>query len=492
MSTPSRRFSIAGKAAQASLWPLNARNPRPAAVVRAKLGSGFIGQIANGFFIAVYAAAITPTLRSARESVVATGDSDAGNTIVSAFLLVLMTVWVLANFDRFKQLARHVWPYALIVGLCFLSALWSPYRLATIRRSVTLALCVVYGTYLYHTFGVTGIARLVARTSLVLGILSIALFVAVPSLGHDQELTYLMALRGVFSSKNTAGEMMVLGICSAMYLGSRPGNSKLVAILSSLLMFGIILLTRSATSLLIAAILIGLGGFTWTKNWRIHLILAFGIATVAISLATFAIVDLDGVFGLVGRDSSLTGRLPLWQEVVKAIAARPLLGYGYSGFWVAESPDIQYLWLKVGWPAPSAHDGYMDIVLQIGFAGLFLYLFMWGRVVRRNLTLTRMRTSPETAFITSFMLVNVLLNIDEGPLPYPDEFTLLMPACLIFLAEQYQLRRPAPLRQQTRSGRLPIRSGMAAVHRRAFGVAMPSAMISSREVLEPSPPPPLA
>ena len=490
MSMAPRTSLVDGKAKPVSDRLRHASNHAPVAKVRPKLGSGIIGLVANGFFIAVYAAAITPALRSARGSVVATGDSDPGNTIVSAFLLVLMTVWVLANLETFKRLARHVWPYSFIVMLCFLSVLWSPYRLATVRRSVTLGLCVVYGIYLYDTLGMSGLAKLVARTSVALGILSIAVFVAVPSIGHDLELSYSTALRGVFSTKNSAGELMVLGICCAMYLGSRPGNSKLIDILSSLFMFVVILLTRSATSLLIAAILIGIGGFTWTKNWRVHLVLAFGIGVVAVSLAMFAIVDLEAVFGLVGRDSSLTGRLPLWQEVVKAIAARPLLGYGYSGFWVAESRDIQYLWLKVGWPAPSAHDGYMDIVLQIGFVGLFMYIFMWTRVIRRNYTLSRMGV-PETPLIASFMLVNVLLNIDEGPLPYPDEFTLLMPACLIFLAEQYQSRRPAPLSQQTRSGRLPIRRQVAnAIGGRAVGVATPSSMISLRDVSEPGPPSP--
>ena len=471
MSTASRRSSVAGNTTLASLGVRTARTRQAGEITRPKLGSGVVGMVVNGFFIAVYAAAITPTLRSARGSVVATGDSDAGNTIVSAILLLLMIIWTLANLGRFSRLVRHVWPYTLILILCFLSTIWSPYRLGTVRRSVTLGICVVYGIYLYDTLGLSGLAKLVARTSVVLGILSIVVFIAAPSIGRDQQLSYSTALRGVFSGKNSAGELMVLGICSAMYLGSRPGNSKLVAILSSLFMFIVILLTRSATSLLIAAMLIGIGGLTWTRNWRVHLVMGFGIVVIVVSLATYAVVDLDGLFGLVGRDSSLTGRLPLWQEVVKAIAKRPLLGYGYSGFWVAESRDIQYLWLRVGWPAPSAHDGYLDIVLQIGFVGLAMYMFMWTRIIRRNYILTRMGGLAETAFITSFMIVNVLLNIDEGPLPYPDEFTLLMPACLIYLAEQYQLLNPGSPQQRTQSGRLRIRQQPAAVQ--SQGASMP-------------------
>ena len=165
-----------------------------------------------------------------------------------------------------------------------------------------------------------------------------------------------------------------------------------------------------------------------------------------------------GVFALVGRDSSLTGRLPLWQEVFKEIAKRPLLGYGYSGFWVAESKEVQYLWLKVGWPAPSAHDGYLDIVLQIGLIGLVLYIAMWTRVIKRNIIIARVGGVPETLWITSFMVVNVLLNIDEGPLPYPDEFTLMMPACLIFPGTRLQSLQVVSERPRTRSGRLPIRT----------------------------------
>ena len=66
---------------------LTAASPIPAPRIRGKIGSGLIGQVVNGIFLSVYAAALTPALRSARGQVVLTGESDIGNTICSVVLL---------------------------------------------------------------------------------------------------------------------------------------------------------------------------------------------------------------------------------------------------------------------------------------------------------------------------------------------------------------------------------------------------------------------
>ena len=59
---------------------------------------------------------------------------------------------------------------------------------------------------------------------------------------------------------------------------------------------------------------------------------------------------------------------------VAAISKRPLLGYGYGGFWRGLSGESGNVISYVGFGVPHAHSGYLNIWLQIGAVGLGLFL----------------------------------------------------------------------------------------------------------------------
>jgi exopolysaccharide production protein ExoQ len=50
---------------------------------------------------------------------------------------------------------------------------------------------------------------------------------------------------------------------------------------------------------------------------------------------------------------------------------RPLLGYGYGAFWLGERGPSARVW-AVTWDAVHAHNGYLDLWLQIGVIGALL------------------------------------------------------------------------------------------------------------------------
>jgi len=95
-------------------------------------------------------------------------------------------------------------------------------------------------------------------------------------------------------------------------------------------------------------------------------------------------------------------------------------------------------------------------MLQIGIVGLLLYVWVWGGIIKNSLVAWWRKSLPEARWILLFMLVNLLLNMDEGPLPYPDQFTVLMPGSILllrswqrerkFAAAVAALRRATPLR----------------------------------------------
>jgi exopolysaccharide production protein ExoQ len=84
--------------------------------------------------------------------------------------------------------------------------------------------------------------------------------------------------------------------------------------------------------------------------------------------------DSSGIAAM-GRDedgmSTLTGRLPLWEELLEVYAQQqPLFGYGFGAFW---TPDrIFAVSDSQGWAISSTHSTYIDLLLTVGYVGFVL------------------------------------------------------------------------------------------------------------------------
>src|SRR5260370_350601 len=72
----------------------------------------------------------------------------------------------------------------------------------------------------------------------------------------------------------------------------------------------------------------------------------------------------------VGRNPTLTGRTDLWKQCLK-IAGNPLVGTGFESFWLGWR--IQRIWdQNVGIRLNEAHNGYLELYLQLGWCGALL------------------------------------------------------------------------------------------------------------------------
>ncbi len=350
-------------------------------------------------------------------------------TIILLVLLFVMTI----RWQRFLSSLKMVVPYIVIVAVCITSMLWSDHPLSTLRRGVTLGICVMFGVYCFDTFGLRRLIQMLSFVAISLAIFSLLAYFAMPEIGREQAAEYNDAMRGVFAQKNGMAEFMLLGIVCRSYFFIE--NRRLVPFCFSVaLLYICIILGHSVTSLLIATIVLVTTGWVVVRDKpRVRLAFGFVALSGCLLLVSGLLLMPDQMFNVLGRDETLTGRLPLWGLVISAIADRPLLGHGYSGFWDADSIDVQYLWQRAGWVAPDSHNGYLDIMLQIGLLGIGLYAWLWARILLLGFRAWRSGSLPTTAWIILFMMINLMVNLDEGPLPWADEFTAAGPSALIAL-----------------------------------------------------------
>ena len=123
--------------------------------------------------------------------------------------------------------------------------------------------------------------------------------------------------------------------------------------------------------------------------------------------------DLSALFELLDRDPSLTGRTDLWNYVIDAIREKPLFGWGYMAFWTPDSPSATYIQNQIRWPAPNAHNGYLELTLGLGLVGLAALGVTALWTVRRVVAAAG-RHSDLAALLTIISLQMLVANLTES------------------------------------------------------------------------------
>jgi exopolysaccharide production protein ExoQ len=149
-------------------------------------------------------------------------------------------------------------------------------------------------------------------------------------------------------------------------------------------------------------------------------ITVFVIAIISYGVAVMKLVPgLDSVISsatsVVGKDATFSGRTPIWNLVKSDIALHPLTGTGYGAFWVGPfdtSPSYEFVKRLYFYPG-EAHNGYLDIVLDLGYVGLVV---LGGFIVRYfvlSIRLLKIDRSQALLYL-SLMLYFLLANLTES------------------------------------------------------------------------------
>jgi exopolysaccharide production protein ExoQ len=108
-----------------------------------------------------------------------------------------------------------------------------------------------------------------------------------------------------------------------------------------------------------------------------------------------------GLVHSLGRDPTLTGRTEIWQAVL-SVHTNPVLGAGFENFWVGER--MERVWEITAQHIQEAHDGYLEVYLNLGWIGVVLLaaVIVTGyrnavAIYRRNLHAGRIRVALFTA-----------------------------------------------------------------------------------------------
>lgn len=374
------------------------------------------GRIEQGMVVLVLlfsTNAVIPALRQGG-TLNTENNPDALMQVLWSLVYVAVIALLIVKYSSQLMRARGVSLLGLLIGATVLSTLWSLMPFLTAQRAFALIGTTALGTLLGLRYSRTELMRLVAWTLALAAIASVLFIVFLPGYGVSQDHRGA-AWRGAFTTKGQMSQLMTLSsVVWFLYLrqSRRHLVIKLVLLLTSVTL---VLEARSVTSLIalmaIAALIPAFKIFRWQFGFAIpmFLIYATGVGTFVIWAAS----NSDSLAYLFGRDPTLTGRTSLWQAVWGKVLERPLLGYGYSGFWRGWAGPSADVWLAIGWRPPHAHNGYLEIALQLGVVGIVLYAAVYMQALTRAVTLARHTKGIEGEFPLVFLLFTFVVNFSE-------------------------------------------------------------------------------
>ncbi|WP_297803448.1 O-antigen ligase [uncultured Brevundimonas sp.] len=299
------------------------------------------------------------------------------NTALRLFWLPSYAVTAGLCLLRWRDLLR-VWPavglVVLMALLAFASKYWSIDPETTQRRVIALCVNTAFATYLGARYRGVALPRLLAMAGLWMGVLSVLFVVLLPHIGVHHGVNDGL-WRGIWYEKNQMGLVMVAcAVGSASWLAAGSNRPKLaVGIL--VLCSGLALATASKTSLV--CLMLGLGTVlalaVMRRGGPVLTIITIWCGVVVAGLGWWLwTTDSAAILALLGKDPTLTGRTDIWAAVGRASEQHPALGYGYNAFWGKDSVPANWIRHSTGWDVPSAHHGWLDILLELGWTGALL------------------------------------------------------------------------------------------------------------------------
>ncbi|HKH07851.1 MAG TPA: O-antigen ligase family protein [Agromyces sp.] len=183
-------------------------------------------------------------------------------------------------------------------------------------------------------------------------------------------------IEGIIANRNLLGMIALLGLIVFGVLLA-AGSMRRAQGIGWLVVAGtVMLLTRSATVILVAVlVLVALGFALWAR--RVGPDRRRGVywaaAGALVASVTLLIVFWGRLLDVFGKGDDLTGRFDIWNSVIALANERPWFGWGWVSYWVPWVEPYNDLAVRNGVTYLQAHNAWLDVWLQLGIIGLIAF-----------------------------------------------------------------------------------------------------------------------
>jgi len=357
--------------------------------------------------------------------------------LVYTGLLVIGLAVLVGRGRRVGRIVRSNGPILLFFLYCALSLLWSDFPgIAFKRLTKALGDLVMMLVVLSEIDSYAAVKRLLARAGFVLVPISVLFIKYYPEFGKAYgQWDYKAVYTGVTGNKNTLGVIcLFFGLASvwrllAAYKEPKGATRKRVLIAHGIVLAMVLWLLWMANSMTSLMCFLMASGFLLVTNsalvrrkpGSVHILV---LALLCISASVLFLGAMPGMLETIGRDPTLTDRTLIWSTILPLVK-NPILGTGFESFWLG--PRLAEIWAKFPWQPFEAHNGYIEIFLNLGWSGIALLAVVIGAGYRTVVAAFR-RNSMMHSVLLSFFVVGLVYNFTEAAL-----FRMMAPAWIFLL-----------------------------------------------------------
>jgi len=338
-----------------------------------------------------------------------TADAAVGHTtnpVLFAFVALFAAMTVYYTCPRLMRIWRMLmqlkWIF-LVYAWMVLTVLWTETPSITFFGALRMILYLLSAAFFALRYDVEENLRILCRFFVVTAVLSFAAQYLLPQVAQDDGAGW----GGIFPHKNWLGFSMMAAIgCT---LARRKMRKPYQA--ASLLLFAVLLLLSQSFTAIVATavtVLFVTARSIASRSRAVMLVTMAGVFFIVLSIAN----PLGLLLAIGGKSTNFTGRAAVWAFSLEGIAERPVLGHGYAAFWSDSGWTLEAL----HWSPPHAHNGLLQVSLDLGLTGLVFTLGVLYNMFRRAQRVQRYDRSAAAGWIFVLLVMAFVHNLTEADL----------------------------------------------------------------------------
>ncbi|MGF1589617.1 MAG: O-antigen ligase family protein [Pleurocapsa sp.] len=383
--------------------------------------------------------------------ILGSGSSEEGDVdsplLRIVFILIYFITIALLTFRWQRSLAfckTNLW-LLFLIGLAIASISWSSIPGISFRKVIGLIGTTLFGLYLGSRYTFKQQLKIYGWVFGIAVFFSFLFALLIPEYGIMNTIAIKGAWRGIYPHKNGLGESMFASFLTFYFLtllSKRQLLSTILCILSVVLIY----LGESATALMSVFFIFltaqGLKRLSLKSKRSVLMILLFLILT---SLLMFLMmINFNTFLNVNDKDITLSGRTILWDSLWDFIRQKPWLGYGYGSFFSSEGREANLLWQVHDWSPVHSHNGYIQLWLNLGIIGLFVFICGYAACLFNSLFKYLVSKDLQMLWIFLFLIYTVFLNLTE--VSFVGNNSVIW---IISVASIYSLKKIAPAKVTT-------------------------------------------
>ncbi len=305
----------------------------------------------------------------------------------------------------------------ILTPIILASSIWSLFPEFTAQYMREVWQITTFSLYFATRFSVKEQLKLVAWTFTIGILLSIFFAVGLPTIGKHVD-DHPGAWKGIYDYKNTFGSMMVLSSLAFFLLPVENLRGRLYKWAGFGLSLLMMLLSTSKTSLVLSFVMILILLLYRNFQWRGKISVIFLDIGILIfgCISTVVLVQWVSLLTGLGKDPTLTGRTQIWGSVLTRLEESPWLGFGRGAYWIKGSKYAIEAGQAVSenFIPPHAHNGFIDLALDVGVIGLSIFLVSFAIAYLRALKQAYAAKKSEDFWPLAVLVFLALNNVMES------------------------------------------------------------------------------